>query len=147
MLAIDVEEVNGNRLRNFAGLFADFAPEAAGIFAEMAAEEDRHRSQLESLYIQRYGTIQRTISQDDVPEVVEAHDLDDAEHQVFDSLSLGRALEIVHAAECHAKDFYRRAAEQAGEPHLQALFRELRGFESDHIERIEERLRALRGSV
>lgn len=147
MLAIDVEQVNGKRLRNFADLFADFAPEAAGIFAEMAVEEDRHRSQLESLYMRRYGTIQRTLNQDEVAEVVEVHDLDDAEHHVFDSLSLGRALEIVLAGECQAQDFYRQAAEQADEPHLQALFRELLGFESDHVQRIEERLRAFRGSV
>ncbi len=88
MLAIDVEQVNGTRLRNFADLFADLSPEAAWVFAEMAAEEDQHRSQLESLHVQRYGTIQRTLAQDEVPEVVEAHDLDDAEHQIFDSLSL-----------------------------------------------------------
>lgn len=147
MLAIDVEQVNGKRLRNFAGLFADFAPEAAGIFAEMAAEEDQHRNQLESLYMQRYGTIQRTLTQDEVPEVVEAHDLDDAEHLVFDSLSLSRALVIVLAAERQAQDFYRQAAEQAAEPNLQALFRELSGLESNHVQWVEERLRAVRGST
>ncbi len=147
MLAIDVEQVNATRLRNFVDMFADYAPEAAGIFAEMAAEEDVHRSQLESLYRQRYGPIQGTLAQDQVPEVVEAHDLDDAEHQIFDSLSVGRALEIVLKAECQAQDFYRLAAEQAGEPHLQALFQELSGLESSHVQRVEERLRAFRGSI
>ena len=146
MLAIDVEQVNGTRLRNFADLFADHSPEAAGVFAEMAAEEDLHRSQLESLHVQQYGTIQRTLAQDEVPEVVEAHDLDDAEHQVFDSLSLRQALETVLAAEHQAQNFYRQALEQTAEPHLQALFRELSSFEGDHAQRIEERLRALRGS-
>ena len=147
MLAIDVEESNGTRLRAFAGLFADHAPEAAALFSEMADEEDEHRRVLEGAFRERHGELRRTIREDDVPEVVEAADLDDAEHQVFDTLSLRRALELVRSAELHAQDFYRRALENTDVPELQALFRELSEFEDGHVQQIEARLEALGGST
>lgn len=147
MLAIDVEEANGARLRTFADLFADYVPDAADLFAEMAAEEDEHRRQLETAYQQRYGELRRLLAEDDVLEVIEAADLDDAEHQVFDTLSLRRALETVLAAEQQAQAFYRQALENTDEFGLQAIYRELSVFETDHIQGIEARLQALEGSA
>lgn len=145
MLAIDVEEANGERLRTFADLYSDYAPEVAALLSQLASEEDRHRLQLEETYQRRYGASQRTLGQPDVREVIEAHDLDDAEHLVFDSLSLRRALETVLAVERQARDFYRQAAESAVEPELKSLYQELGGFETSHVQWIEERLKEIRG--
>ena len=74
MVAIDVEEVNGARLRNFAGLFADDSSDSAKVFATMADEEDEHRIHLEAVYTRRYGKVRRTVGQEDVQEVIEAHE-------------------------------------------------------------------------
>ena len=49
MVATDVEATKPDRLRNFAALFADYAPDVAKFFAGMAAEEDPHKSQFEGL--------------------------------------------------------------------------------------------------
>ena len=143
MVAIDVETVNGDRLRNFAELFADYAPEASELFSGMATEEDQHRQQLEDIYKKRHGDLPKTVGQDDIPEVIEAHDLDDAEHTVFDSMTLKTALESVLHAEFQARDFYLQASKQADqvdEADLAAIYKELGEFEQNHVTWIETRL-------
>jgi rubrerythrin len=147
MLAIDVEESNGTRLRTFAELFADYAPDSAALFAEIADEEDQHARQLETAFERRFGELQRTVTEQDVQEVVEAYDLDDGEHLVFDDLNLRRALKIVLAAERRAEDFYRRAVEGATDPELRELYRQLAEFEDGHVQWIEARLASLGGSA
>lgn len=142
-LAINIEESNGTRLRLFAELFADYAPEAAAVFAEMASEEDEHHLQLETAYKQRYGELRRAVAEEDVQEIIEAHDLDDAEHMVFDDLSLRRVLETVLAAEHKAVAFYRQALEEADDEELGKVYRQLAEFEDGHVQAIEARLEAL----
>ena len=140
MVAIDIEEVNGIRLRNFADLFADNSPDAAQGFAMMALEEEEHRAQLEEGYKQRYGDVRRTVGQDDVREVIEAHELPDGELQVFEGLSLRQALKAVIAAELEAQDFYKRALTRTDDPDLQALFHKLGEFEAGHVQLMETRI-------
>ena len=146
-LAINIEEANGTRLRLFAELFADYAPEVAALFAEMAAEEDEHRLQLETQYKQRYGELRQTVAEEDVQEIIEAHDLDDAEHMVFDDLSLRRVLETVLAAEHQAVAFYRQALEGSDDEELGEVYRQLAEFEDEHVQLLEARLAALGGSA
>ena len=139
-LAIDIEEANGERLRTFADFFTDYAPEATRLLSRMASEEDQHRHQLEETYREQYGALQRTLGEEEVREIIEASDLDDAEHLIFDSFSLRRALETVHVAECQAQAFYWRAQEGTAEVGLRALYQELAGFENLHIQRVEKML-------
>ena len=143
LLAIDVEKANGARLRVFADLFTDFSPEAAGFFAQLAFEEEQRSRQLEKAYELRHGEHRRAVPEVDLREFIEPYDLDDAEHQVFDSLSLRSALESLLSMKCKARAFYGQALEKADEPKLQALFRELVDFEAEHVQWIEARLDAL----
>lgn len=145
LLAIDVEEANGERLRTFAALFADYVPEAAGVLSQMASEEDEHRCRLEEVYQRRYGALQRTLGEEEVRGVIEAHDLDDAEHLVFDSLTMRRVLEAILVVERQAQAFYQRAAESTVEPELRALYQELAGFEDLHVQQVEKRLEEIGG--
>ena len=146
-VGIDVEEANGTRLRTFADLFADYAPEASELFTKMAEEEDEHAKQLEKIYKDRFGEIERSITQEDVLEVIESHDLDSGEHLVFDDMTLRRALQVTLAAELQAQAFYREARANTEAPELQALFTQLSDFEADHVQGIELRLEALGGPV
>ncbi|MDP6579443.1 MAG: hypothetical protein QF681_02210 [Vicinamibacterales bacterium] len=75
MVAIDVEEVNGARLRTFAKRFADASSDAARVLGLMADEEDAHRLQLEEVYTQRYGKVRRTVGDDDVEMAAESRDV------------------------------------------------------------------------
>ncbi|MCH8043525.1 MAG: ferritin family protein [Planctomycetes bacterium] len=147
LLAIDVERSNGIRLRTFSELFVDYAPDAAKLFAEMADEEDEHGRLLEATYKRRFGEAQRTVTEDDVQEVIEAHDLDDGEHLVFDDMNLRRALQIILKAEHQAEAFYRQATRAASDPELEELFRQLAEFEDGHVQWIETRLETLRESA
>ena len=143
MVAIDVEEVNGSRLRTFADLFADNSTDAAMTFAKMAVEEDCHRDQLLKVFTERHGNTPRTLGQDDVREVIEAADLPGGELQLFDGLSLRQALQTVLTAELGALSFYQRALAQTDDPELQELFRKLGEFEGDHVAWMEQRIKAV----
>lgn len=147
MLAIDVEQGSATRLRTFAELFNDYAPEVAGFLAQMAHEEHEHSRQLETGYQQRYGELRRTVTEADVPEIFQPFDIDDAEHMVFDDLSLRRALEALLAIKRQALGFYGQALEKANENELQTLFQEMVAFEADHVQWIEARLDSLGGST
>ncbi len=140
MVAIDVEVANGDRLRNFAVLFVGRAPDAAKLFAGMAAEEDEHKALLEAIYDKRYPNLPKTVGQDDVLEVIEEHDLGDADHMVFDSMTLKQALECVLHSELQAQDFYRQAARKSDQPELAELFRDLGALEDNHVQWVETRL-------
>ncbi|MAG94469.1 MAG: hypothetical protein CMJ48_12065 [Planctomycetaceae bacterium] len=146
-LAINVEESNGTRLRTFADLFSDYAPDVAGLFAEMADEEDQHRDQLKVASDRRFGEYDCVVTEEDVWEVVEPFDLEAGEHFVFDDMTLRRALESVLAAEIRAEAFYRQACEGAKDPDLQELFRQLAEFEDGHVQWIEKRLESLGGTA
>jgi rubrerythrin len=147
MLAVDVEESNGSRLRTLAELFADYAPDAAALFSEMADEEDLHAEQLKVAFERRFGELGQAVAESSVNVVVEAHDLDDGEHMVFDDIDLRRALEIVLKAEKHAEAFYRGALDAATDPELGELYRQLAEFEDGHVQWIEARLASLGDSA
>ena len=140
MLAIDVEVVNGDRLRNFSLLFAESSPDAAKLFAGMAAEEDQHRNQLDEIFKERYPNMTKTIGQDDVSEIPEDQDLGVSAGMAFDSLTLKEALETVLHAELQAQDFYDQAARHTDQPELASIYRELGGLEQNHVQWIETRL-------
>ena len=142
MVAIDVEVVNGNRLRDFAARFADTSADTATLFSGMASEEDQHRDQLQEIYKQRYGDKPQTVGTDDVRESIEELELPD-DVGVFDDLTLRRAIELVLEAELRVQGFYREAAKNAEDAELRLLFKELGEFETNHVQTVEARLEEL----
>ncbi|HJN66116.1 MAG: ferritin family protein [Pirellulales bacterium] len=146
MLAIDVEASNGTRLRTFAELFADYTPDVAKLFAEMADEEDEHKGQLEATYERRFGGVPQKVSEEDVPNVIEAFELDDGEQFVFNAMNLRRALQIVLAVEYQAESFYWDACSSTVDPEMRELYRQLAEFENGHMTWIERRLEGIGGS-
>jgi rubrerythrin len=77
----------------------------------------------------------------DISDVVEAVDLDDGEHLIFDTLKPRRVYELALQAELGAQEFYRRAIARAGDATLAALYRELAEMETGHASFLEEKLR------
>lgn len=140
-LAIHVEQANARRFRAFAGVFEGYDAEVARRFYELAAEEDRHEEALVARFRERFGDAIPPAEQVDIPGVVEAVDLDESEHLIFDSLKPRRVYELALRAELGAQDFYRKAVEKAGDPALATLYRELAAMESGHVSFLEEKLR------
>jgi len=140
-LAIHVEQANARRFRAFAEMFESYDPEVARKFVELAEEEDRHEKQLWERFQSRFGGTLPAIQDVDVPGVVEAVDLDDAEHLIFDTLEPRRVYELALQAEHGAQAFYRKAVLQTREAALAALYRELGEMEDGHVAFLEEKLR------
>ncbi|OGH62370.1 MAG: hypothetical protein A3G34_12250 [Candidatus Lindowbacteria bacterium RIFCSPLOWO2_12_FULL_62_27] len=141
-VAIGVEIANGERLRTFADMFSQQSPEASSVFKEMAEEEDQHKAVLVARYAQIYAKLADPLPESEISDVLEAHDLQDAEHFIFDDMDARAALKAVLAAENVAMDFYRRAVPTAATDELRAVYAELADGEADHVRRVQERLAA-----
>jgi len=140
-LAIHVEQSNARRFRAFAEVFQGYDPEVATRFEELAAEEDLHEQLLDAQFRKSFGGTLPPLDQVDISDVVEAVDLDDGEHLIFDTLKPRRVYELALKAELGAQDFYRRAIESAGDATLATLYRQLAEMETGHASFLEEKLR------
>jgi rubrerythrin len=140
-LAIHLEQSNSRRFRTFAEVFQGYDPEVAKRFEELAAEEDLHEQLLDAQFRKSFGGALPPLDQVDIADVVEAVDLDDGEHLIFDTLKPRRVYELALKAELGAQDFYRRAIEKAGDATLAALYRQLAEMETGHASFLEEKLR------
>lgn len=140
-MAIHVERSNSRRFRAFAEVFQGYDPEVATRFEELAAEEDRHEQLLDAQFQKTFGGKIPSLEEVDILGVVEAVDLDDAEHLIFDTLKPRRVYELALQAELGAQVFYRKAMAKAGDPALAALYRELAEMETGHASFLEEKLR------
>jgi rubrerythrin len=140
-LAIHIEQSNSQRFRTFAGVFQGYDPEVAKRFEELAAEEDLHEQLLNAQFRKSFGGTLPPLEQVDISDVVEAVDLDEGEHLIFDTLKPRRVYELALKAELGAQDFYRRAIAKAGDATLEALYRQLAEMETGHASFLEEKLR------
>lgn len=138
-LAIHIERCNARRLHAFAGVFREYDPALTARFEELAAEEQAHEALLAEQFHKRFGPVIPVIEEADVAGVIESFDLDDGEHLVFDSLQPERAYELVFLAEQAAEKFYQRAAAQANDAELRALYEELARMEGDHAARVDSK--------
>ena len=137
-LAMDVERRNASRFETFSLLFGDYNNEVSDLFAEMKKEEDDHWTMLDRMYRARFGTDQCTVSELDVEEVVEAVDIDDSEHLIFDSMNQRRVLEAGMRAEDSARRFYSGLVDNARDPELRLLFIVLSTMEEGHLQALKD---------
>jgi len=140
-LAIHVEQANARRFRAFAEVFQGYDAEVAKRFEELAAEEDHHEQLLDAQFQKSFGGALPPLEQVDISGIVEAVDLDDGEHLIFDTLKPRRVYELALRAEREAQEFYRKATAKAGDAMLAALYRELAEMETGHASFLEDKLR------
>lgn len=136
-LAIDIERANRQRFETFADLFINRDEEVSQAFRGLALEEDGHRRELEERYQQYFKEIPCSVEEGEVTGVIEAVDLEDGEHLIFDDLSVLRALELALRAEREAEAFYRRAQASTTDLALKTLYGGLADFEIDHRTALE----------
>ncbi|MBI2923860.1 MAG: ferritin family protein [Planctomycetes bacterium] len=146
-LAIDIERRNGRRLRAFAEAFRGSDDGVAAKLDELAREEDGHEMALVQEYRLRFAGEVPHVSELNVAGVVEAFDLDDAEHRIFDTLAPTRIYELALRAETQAQAFYREASASCQDPPLAALFLGLSAKEEAHVGWLTERIRASGGTA
>lgn len=136
--AIQIEARNSGVYDSLAHLFQGYDDAVTAIFCEMAAEERRHREELEQRYHERFGALPS--GTEEPAEVIEAPDLEDPEALIFDSMTVVQALEAGLRAEENAREFYRREVTRTSDLQLQEVYRELAEFEETHVQRLREKL-------
>ena len=145
-LAIHTERANTRRFRAFAGIFRGYDEEVARRFEELAQEEQGHEERLLEEFQRRFGDTIPPVDETDVDVVIESPDLDDAEHQIFDSLKPARVYELALQAEHLAREFYLRAAAASHDPQLIHLYKEFAQMEGDHVAWVEQKIAPASGA-
>jgi len=118
--------------------------EIAGVFWDMAVEENHHSTKLLELYAERFGNNSCSVTEEDILDMIEVPRLEDGD--VFSSdphnanSARERALQVALVAEQSARKFYSGIADQTTDPKLRRLYRELADFETDHVEFLERKV-------
>jgi erythrin-vacuolar iron transport family protein len=144
--AISIEQRNAEVYHRFAEMFTEFgddeSQEIASVFWEMAVEEQGHRSLLEEKYVQTYGPLSSTLTEDELNEMVEVPKLDDDD--IFTSLGTlsarDRALSVALRAEVGAQDFYEKLVKRTPDGPLRQVFKDLARMEDGHVSFLESKL-------
>lgn len=144
--AISIEQRNAEVYHRFAEMFTEFgddeSQEIASVFWEMAVEEQGHRSLLEEKYVQDYGPLNGTLTEDELMEMVEVPKLD--HDDIFTSLgklsARDRALSVALRAEVGAQEFYEKLVEQTPHGPLRQVFKDLARMEDGHVSFLESKL-------
>jgi rubrerythrin len=138
-LAILVEEEAQERYLEFVDqMEKHHTGEAAGFFAAMAKNEQRHgeelRARRRSLFGDAPSRMKRSMLWD-----VEAPDYDQS--RAF--MSARQAMNVALAAETKAHEFFVRAIPHLADPEVKRLFQELRDEEILHQSLVREAMRSL----
>ena len=107
--------------------------DAASMFRSMAVNERKHAEQLAERRLALFGDAPPKVTLDDIFDV-EAPDVGSPSW----NMSALKALEVALASEKKAFAFYDEALPGVKQLDVKALFLELRGEESEHIQMIEE---------
>jgi rubrerythrin len=149
-VAIFIEERNAQLYRQFAEMFTEFSDseslEIASVFQEMVAEEKDHSSKLQDLYLERFGTSNCALTEEDLVELIEVPRLEPGDlflaPQEKNMSVRNRALQVALNAEQSAQKYYAELMEKTEPGPLRMLYRELAEMEDGHVASIEKRMAA-----
>ena len=139
-VAIFIEERNAEIYHRFASMFTEFgdveSQAIAGVFWEMAEEERRHSSMLQSRYCQQYGNASCSLTEEDLVDFIEVPRLESGD--VFADSRPGasernRALQVALTAEVSAQRFYGDLAQCSEPGPLRLIYEELAQTEGEHV--------------
>ncbi len=147
-VAIFIEERNAALYHRFAEMFVEFRDveslQIAGVFWDMAVEENHHSTKLLELYTQRFGTSACAVTEEDIAEMIEIPRLEDGNVLGGDprdaTSARERALQVALAAEQSARTFYAGLVEHTVDSKLRSFYKELAEFETDHVEFLERKV-------
>lgn len=147
-VAIFIEERNAELYQQFAEMFAEFADSeslvVAEVFREMTAEEKNHSSKLQSMYLERFGTSNCSLTEEDLVELIEVPRLEQSDFFPAPERSKvsarDRALQVAVNAERSAQHFYADLVEKTEPGPLRLLYRELAQMEDAHVASLEQKM-------
>jgi rubrerythrin len=137
-LAMDIERNNAERLESLANLYMNEREEIAKYFSTLSKEELDHLRILNDYWIEQFGNEQvPEINEMDVVGVIEAVEVENGEHMIFDDLTIEDALWIVKQAEKNAEQYYKAASAATDDEMLKSLYDRLADLEATHNAAIE----------
>ncbi|HEX6879191.1 MAG TPA: ferritin family protein [Terriglobales bacterium] len=146
-VAIFIEERNAAIYHRFAEMFVEFRDldslEIAGVFWDMAVEENHHSTRLLELYNERFGNTACSVTEEDIVDIIEVPKLEDGDvfgEDARTATARERALQVALAAELNARKFYAAISDQTTDPKLRRLYKELAEFEGDHVDFLERKV-------
>ncbi|MGE0752137.1 MAG: iron exporter MbfA [Variibacter sp.] len=126
-LAIQSEEEDGRIYREFAEGLRKTYPASAGMFLEMAEEENEHRRRLLDLFQTRFGDHIPLIRRDDIRGFIKRKPA--WMMQSFDIATVRRRAETMEA---ETRRFYANAAARSSDPAVRKLLGDLADVEAQH---------------
>lgn len=126
-LAISSEEDDSRTYLAFAHTLMEKFPASAKVFVEMAEEEQTHKASLTDLYLKKFGDFIPLIRRSDIRGFVQ--------HQpvwLSRQMTLEWMRQRAEMLELENMRFYTKAAEQAKDPAIQKLLRDLAAAEKEH---------------
>ena len=126
-LAVTSEEEDGRIYADFAHAMRENFPDSAGIFTEMAQEEQEHRRRLIDLYTQRFGEHIPLVRRQDVAGFVPRRSTWQVQRQGIEAMRR-------HASQMErdAARFYRQAAARSTDASIRRLLGDLAEAEDAH---------------
>ncbi len=126
-LAVASEEEDGRIYADFAHAMRENFPDSAGIFTEMAQEEQEHRRRLIDLYAQRFGEHIPLVRRQDVAGFVQRRSAWQVQRQGIEAMRR-------HASQMErdAARFYRQAAARSTDAGIRRLLGDLAEAEDAH---------------
>jgi erythrin-vacuolar iron transport family protein len=132
-LAVSSEEEDGRIYADFADGLRDDHPDTAGVFSDMAEEENDHRRMLIDLYASKFGQHIPLIRRQDVRGFVHRKKLWQVRLQ-----GIGAIRQQAKQMEQDAARFYRHAASRATDADVRKLLGDLAAAESQHERTADE---------
>ncbi len=126
-LAISSEEDDSRTYLTFAHQLMDKFPASAKVFVEMAGEEQAHRRSLTDAYQRKFGDFIPLIRRNDIRGFVRHTPV-----WLSKQMTLEAMRQRAEVLELENMRFYSKAAEQASDPAIQKLLRDLAEAEKDH---------------
>jgi rubrerythrin len=126
-LAISSEEDDSRTYLTFAHGLMDKFPASARVFVEMAEEEQSHKRALTDAYQKKFGDFIPLIRRSDVRGFVQHTPVWLSKQMTLDAMR-----QRAEVLELENMRFYRSAAEQAGDPQIAKLLRDLAEAEKNH---------------
>jgi len=127
-LAISLEEEHGRIYAEYAAGLRETFPASAGVFTEMAAEEDEHRRWLIDVFQKRFGDHIPLIRRQDVAGFVKHEPI-----WMVRPLGLEKVRAQAEAIESETRQFYRSALERTSDASTRKLLGDLIAAEEKHV--------------
>lgn len=139
-LAVSIEHRNAERYRDWSMRFKTYDLNISHLLADLASEEESHKSYLTGFYHARYGNDLLHMDPTQVRAGQEIPGIPEDHYFVENTATARAILEAAVSVEVRAHRFYERITATCDDSELCELYNMLLDLEADHVKVMEDRL-------